>query len=57
MKDRILQLPTTQRELLKARIREAGAQTGHKFLHNLCQDVECRFDVTVATRGDHTKFQ
>jgi hypothetical protein len=41
---------------LKTRIREAGANTERKILHNLWQEVEHRFDVTRATRGAHIEL-
>jgi hypothetical protein len=48
-------LPKTLHEL-KTRIREACANIHQEVLHNVWQDVEYRFDVARATRGDQTEL-
>jgi hypothetical protein len=48
-------LSTTLHEF-KTRIREACANTNQEILHNVCQEVEYRFDVARATRGAHIEL-
>jgi hypothetical protein len=48
-------LLTTLHEL-NTRIREACANTDQGILHNVWQEVEYRFDVAQATRGNHIEL-
>jgi hypothetical protein len=48
-------LPTTLNDL-KTRIREVCVKINQEILHNVCQEVECRFDVVLATRGAHIEL-